>query len=309
MDTAIDHTIVAADKSTARNAMLLAQSEIERIDSLLWEQNPESEIYRFNHSEQGIETTREVYNFVKRAVEYYRTEVELDIPKKAGTFNVTIGPLLELYDFGTENPVPPTAGGIARALADVNIENILFNEDPSTETYFLGKRTPGTKLAVGGIAKGYAVDSAVSLLVKNGFTQVLINAGGDLYCNGEKEGMPWKIGIQHPGQLSEIVKILELQDAAIATSGDYQRYYIYEGKRYHHLLNSQTGRPARKSRSASVIAPTTEQADVWATSLFILGSEEGIELINRLDNVHGMLIDSSGTIHYSQDFESYLYDE
>lgn len=308
MDTAIDHTIVAVDKATAREAMLIAQAEIERIDSLLWEENPESEIYRYNHSATGIETTEEVFRFVERAVGYYRTEVELDLKKTQGTFNIAIGPVVQLYDFHADNPVPPSAAEIAQALPDVNIGNIILKEDPSTDTYFLGKKTPDTRIAVGGMAKGYAVDRAIKLLTRRGFNEVLINAGGDLYCYGDNQGKPWKVGIQHPVKLSEIIKILELRDAAIATSGDYQRYYIYEGQRYHHLLDARTGKPARLSRSASVIAPSTEEADVWATSLFVLGAEEGIELIDNLDGVHGMLINSSGTVHYSNDFESFLAD-
>jgi len=213
-----------------------------------------------------------------------------------------------LYDFHVDNPVPPTDAEIAKVLPDVNIGNIILKEDPSTDTYFLGKKTPDTRIAVGGIAKGYAVDRAIRLLRSRGFDEVLINAGGDLYCYGDNQGKPWKVGIQHPVTLSEIIKILELSDAAIATSGDYQRYYIYQGQRYHHLLDARTGKPARLSRSASVIAPSTEEADVWATSLFVLGAEEGIELMNNLEGVHGMLIDSSGTVHYSHDFESFLAD-
>lgn len=308
MDTAIEHTIVAVDKATARQAMLGAQSEIERIDSLLWEENPESEIYRYNHSPIGIETTEEVFRFVQRAVGYYRTEVELDLEKTEGTFNIAIGPVVQLYDFNADNPVPPSATEIEQALTEVNIGNIILKEDTSTDTYFLGKKTPDTMIAVGGIAKGYAVDRAIQILSKRGFNQVLINAGGDLYCNGENQGKLWKVGIQHPGKLSEIIKIIELKNAAIATSGDYQRYYIYQGQRYHHLLDARTGMPARLSRSASVIAPSTEEADVWATSLFVLGAEEGIELINKLNDVHGMVIDSSGTVHYTRDFESFLAD-
>ena len=308
MDTAIDHTIVAGDKATAREAMLVAQTEIERIDSLLWEENSESEIYRYNQSSTGIETNEEVFRFVKRAVGYYRTEVELDLEKTEGTFNIAIGPVVQLYDFHSDNPVPPSPAEIKQALPDVNIGNIILNEDPSTGTYFLGKKTPETRLAVGGIAKGYAVDRAIQLLTSRGFNEVLINAGGDLYCYRENQGKPWKVGIQHPVKLSEIFKILELSDAAIATSGDYQRYYIYQGQRYHHLLDARTGKPARLSRSASVIAPSTEEADVWATSLFVLGAEEGIEMIDNLDEVHGMVIDSAGTVHYSRDFESFLAD-
>jgi thiamine biosynthesis lipoprotein len=308
MDTAIDHTIVAVDKSTAREAMLIAQAEFERIDSLLWEENPGSEIYRYNQSRTGIETTEEVFSFVQRAVEYYRTEVELDLEKTEGTFNIAIGPVVQLYDFHADNPVPPAAAEINQALPDVKIGNIILKEDPSTETYFLGKKTPETRIAVGGIAKGYAVDSAIRLLRRRGFNEVLINAGGDLYCSDGNQGKPWKVGIQHPVELSEILKILELKNAAIATSGDYQRYYIYHGQRYHHLLDARTGKPARLSRSASVIAPSAEEADVWATSLFVLGAEAGIEMIDNLDEVHGMVIDSAGTVHYSRDFESFLAD-
>ena len=306
MDTVINYTILAKDKSEAREYMLQAQREIERVEHLLWEENPQSEIYRFNRSKQGIETSEEVYEFVRRARDYFWRESQLDLSRTHGVFDLTIKPVLDLYDFKAANPQPPEPMEIRKRLDYVGMESIRLEGDPPSGEFFISKGQEETGIAVGGMAKGYAVDRAIQVLRRSGVHNALINAGGDLYCLGTKFSQKWRIGIQHPGKSDAIVEVLQISDEAVATSGNYQRYFMYRGTRYHHILNPDTGRPARKSQSATVIALTTEQADAWSTILFIRGYPDGIELLDKVEELSGMVIDSAGVPHYSKGFTSYI---
>lgn len=306
MDTVIDYTIVAPDKPTARKQMLLAQQEIERVEHLLGEDDSLSEIYRFNHSPREIRTNREVYQFIRRALGFYWDEVNLDLTASRGVFDITIKPVLNLYHFKAEHPVPPTAEQVSRALKYVGADRLKLTGDEPSGEYRLEKPDSNMAIGVGGLAKGYAVDEAIRVLKQAGVTQAVINAGGDLYCLGSKQGIPWKIGIQNPVEPSEIVRVLQMSDCAVATSGNYQRYFIYRGRRYHHILDPATGWPADRAQSATVIAPTTEQADAWATILFIRSAPDGIALLNKVPGISGMVIDAAGAIHYSEGFREFL---
>ncbi len=306
MDTVINYTIIAENESAARDRMLLAQREIERVEHLLWEENPQSEIYRFNQSESGIETSEEVYEFVSRAQEYFRREAQLDLTRNYGVFDLTLKPVLDLYDFKADNPKPPAPSEVRDRLKYVGMETIRLEGDAPSGEFIISKEQENTAIAVGGLAKGYAVDRAIQVLKSNGVQNALINAGGDLYCLGTRLSHNWRIGIQHPGKRDAIVEVLEISERAVATSGNYQRYFMYQGKRYHHILNPETGSPAEKSQSATVIAPTTEQADAWSTILFIRGNPEGLELLDKVEEVTGMVIDSAGVPHYSEGFRSYI---
>jgi thiamine biosynthesis lipoprotein len=133
-----------------------------------------------------------------------------------------------------------------------------------------------------------------------------VNAGGDLYCLGDRTDGPWRVGIRDPDRGDEIVVVLNVADAAVATSGDYQRYFEYDGIRYHHILDPQTGRPARRARSATVIAPTAERADALATAAFVAGPDAGIQLLDGLENAEGMIIDLAGDLHTSARFGEYV---
>lgn len=291
MDTVVEYTILAPDHHVAREAMLAAHAEIERIDSLLWEENPNSQIYKFNHSQDGFTFSREVYEFLDRARQYYlRTE---------GYFDITLKPVLDLYGFGQETPAPPDSFEIVKHLPCIGMEHLVFD---SLTTVL--KKTEGipTSVTVGGLAKGYAVDRAIGKLRAYGIQNAIINAGGDLYCLGTKNGRPWAVGIRHPDDPNALIDTLYLTNQAVASSGDYERYYERNGIRYHHLLDPETGRPARVSRSATVIAPTTEEADALATALFIAGKEKGLALINKNPELSGMVVSQDGERHFTREY-------
>jgi len=158
-------------------------------------------------------------------------------------------------------------------------------------------------LNLGAIGKGFAVDQAIRELKKIGIKSGLINAGGDLRSFGLIKGQrPWHIGIQHPRKPEQIIISLDIKDKGIATTGDYQRYFIKNKARYHHILNPKNGWPTNKTISATVVADTVMDADALSTALFILGTKKGIDFINSLDRVEGMIVSDRGYASYSSGF-------
>ncbi len=298
MGTIIEYTIMARDKDHARAVMLKAHQEIERIECLFSEEDSASEIYRFNHSRAGIYTNAEVYRCVLRALDQHK--------KTNGAFDITIKPVLDLYRFQSNNPSPPTDGLISGALSNVGVNKLEISPDDKDRSWRLGKAAEEVSLTMGGFVKGYAVDRAIQKLRENQIDNAIINAGGDLYCLGTKSGELWSVGVRHPRQVGTVQNTLALSNLGVATSGDYQRYFLFEGQRYHHLLDPQTGKPARKAQSATVIAKTAEEADAWATALFVLGPDEGIRLVDTVADIHGLVVDSSGTIYYSKDIQRFF---
>lgn len=289
MDTVVEYTIVAPSQEKAQEAMHKAHEEMERVARLLWEEDEHSQIYALNHAHGTVTLDREAADFLRRTYAYYKAS--------GGFFDPTVKPVLDLYDFHADAPVPPSPAAIREQLPRVGMQALQFDAaNPERIT------SEHSTLTVGGVAKGYAVDRAVQVLREQGIKDAIVNAGGDLYCLGTHNGRPWVVGTRHPDDPTAIVDTLYVADHAVATSGDYQRFFMYEGVRYHHLLDPRTGRPARRARSATVIAPTTEQADAMATALFVAGDADGLALIDSLPDVEGMVVDSLGQMHTSRNW-------
>lgn len=293
MGTVVEYTIIAPNRNVARKAMLEAQKEVERVEKTFWEGNPKSDIYRFNHAEKGIKASDEILASLERAEKYYRST--------NGKFDVCIKPVFDLYDFKAK--IVPTDIELKNALQFSGKSTICYKIDSTnTKINLIKTLSKKSAITIGGIAKGYAVDRAVQILKKNGIRHAIINAGGDIYCMGTKNGEPWKIGIKHPRKPKEILEVIELSNQAVATSGDYYKFFFHDGKRIHHLINPQTGKPSYLSQSATVIANSAEEADSLATALFVAGKIEGMAWIEKMPNVIGLLIDEKGTVHRSQNF-------
>jgi thiamine biosynthesis lipoprotein len=159
----------------------------------------------------------------------------------------------------------------------------------------------GMAIDLGGIAKGYAVDRGVEILLRAGIESAVISAGGDSRIVGNLGDRPRMIGIRHPRKEAEYVAVIPLEDTAISTSGDYERFFERDGVRYHHILDPGSGESARRVRSASVIAARAIDSDALSTTVFVLGVEKGLALINRLPNTDAIIVDGNGKLHYSDD--------
>jgi thiamine biosynthesis lipoprotein len=209
----------------------------------------------------------------------------------SGAFDPTLGEVVHLWGFGREDYRHPDPEEIERAL-----ENAGYKKVPPA-----GRCCP-EGLAIwfdlGGVAKGYAVDSAVRVLQEAGVKAGIVNAGGDLRSFGShpRRGY-WKIGVQDPDDPQELAGVLEVKDAAVATSGDYQRYFDKDGVRYHHILDPFTGYPAHAGlRGTTVIAPDCATADALATAVFVMGPDKGLALLEGWDGAEGVLITEKGEI-------------
>jgi len=293
MGTVVDYTVVASNGAVARAAVTAAHDEMERVSHLLWEDDTLSVVYGINEAVDSMAIPREALEFLTRAQRIAR--------ETGGAFDPTIKPVSDLYDFEAAEPLPPTASAITERLRSVGYERYRVGVDG-----YVAKDTATLAVAVGGIAKGYAVDRAVAILTESGVEAGIVNAGGDLYSFGSRAGNRWRIGVRDPDDADDVVVVLNLQDIAAATSGDYQQFFEHNGIRYHHILDPARGTPARGLRTVTVVASTTESADALATALFVLGAEAGLAMIDDMPDMEALVVDSAGVMHHSTGMPEYF---
>ncbi len=282
------------EEKAAAKAIDQAFAEIERVESIFSTYREQSEISKINNAAgiSPVKVSAETLTMLKQGRGFAQIS--------KGAFDITFAGAGKLYVFGSEKGKVPSQEQIDKALQKVGIERLKL--DPETQTAYLER--PETKIDLGGYIKGYAVDSACAVIKKAGFTDFIVNAGGDMYVAGSKGKQSWRIGIQSPrGNRDELVAALSVNDRAVVTSGDYERFFLHEGKRYHHILDARTGRPARRCQSVTVIAAGVMEADAMATIVFILGPEAGIGLVESMQNTQCLVIDAKGKWHYSSGFK------
>ncbi len=252
--------------------------EFNRVEDLLSKYKPSSEVYRLNKN-GGLKVSRETFCLIKKAKDFYQAT--------DGAFDVTIGPLVDLWGFTDRRYSYPPREDVRRKLKLVGSDKIILNDKDCMVKFMLS----GMRIDLGGIAKGYALDCAIKKLKENNINSCLINAGGQVSCLGDKFGKPWNIAIASP-RGKGTVGCLGLKDRSIATSGDYQRYFIKDKKRYSHILNPKTGRPADTDiASVTVVAEDGLTADVLATAMFILGREGAWALADKFPGVTFKIIE------------------
>jgi thiamine biosynthesis lipoprotein len=309
MDTLVTITVVSNSQDSAEKAIDSAFSEIEKLEKLTNFFSPESEVSLINKNAgiSGVKVSPDILDILEKAL--------LVSEKTRGAFDVTIGPVMTLYDFYKK--IRPEQGAIKKNLPLVNYRELIIDKNKST--VFLRKK--GMLIDLGGIAKGYAADKAVETLKRNGIHSGLVSVAGDIKAFGLKpDKRPWKIGIRSPripttppipplprvgkrgvkgdkeGFSDDIMATIELRDMAISTSGDYERFFILDGKRYHHLLSPKTGYPAGGCQSVSVITKKGVFTDAFATGVFILGPEKGMKVFEKM-GFDGVIVDSQGKVH------------
>ncbi len=251
--------------------------EVKRIENLLSKYQEDSEVSRLNKAGKLTVSPDTLY-IIERAKEFWQAT--------DGAFDITVAPLVELWGFTDKKYCLPRGEEIKNTLKLVGSDKIILHP----ENNMIEFKTLGMKIDLGAIAKGYAVDCAIKKLKKAGVKSCLINAGGQIHCLGDKLGQPWKVAIQDPCKQG-FIGYLELKDKAVATSGDYEQYFIKDNKRYAHIFNPKTGYPAESNViSVTVIAPDGLTADTLATSIFVLGKEKGLELAKKFPNVEVKII-------------------
>lgn len=291
MGTTVTISISDTAPEEANRAADLAFAEIRRIEGIMSTYIPESEISLINRS-AGREWTSvdpELLFVIREGLRYGDLS--------SGAFDIAYKPLSRLWHFDPESR-PPEAEAVRAVLPLVNYRNVLID---GKERVLL--KDPGMAVGLGGIAKGYAVDRAVAVLQGQGIRNAIVNAGGDLRSVGRRSRKKmWRIGIQDPRDPGRLLEAISIADTAVATSGDYEKFFIWRGVRYHHILDPKTGFPARGCRSVTVICPTAMMADAMATAVFVLGPDEGMELIRKLPRLEGMIVNQEGHIIKSAGF-------
>lgn len=257
-----------------------AFTAIERVDRLMSTYREDSDVSRVNAGAGGepVPVDPEVMAVVRAAKEYG------DLSD--GMLDVTVLPLLQAWGLVEGEGRIPDAGALEKALSLVNYGNIVLDDEAGT----IRLSEPGMRLDLGAIAKGYAVDCAVGVLRARGIARAIVNAGGDLYALGERgDGKPWRVGVQDPLTQQGMLATLDIADASLATSGNYEKFFTIDGKRYCHILNPRTGWPVEGMLSVTVLAETAMQADALATAVFVAGKERGLALVEQLPGVEAVL--------------------
>lgn len=257
--------------SPQKEATDIAFREIKRIEDLLSKYNPESEISKLNKLGK-LKVSLETFYIIKKAKDLYT--------KTEGAFDITVAPLMDLWGFTDRNYQVPPKEKINEILKLIGSDKIILKDDNIVEFAI-----PGMKIDLGGIAKGYAVDCAVKKLQEKQIKSCLINAGGDIFCLGDKFGKPWLVAIQDPHG-EGLLKKIDLKNKAVATSGNYEQFFIKENKRYSHILNPKTGYPVESDfSSVTVVASDCLTADALATAIFVLGKDKIKDLVEEFKDI------------------------
>jgi FAD:protein FMN transferase len=287
MGTRIYVQLWAEDATKGNEAIDAVMAEMRRIDELMSHYKPESELSQINEraNREPVQVDQELFELIKLST-YYSQITE-------GAFDITYASVGYLYDYPKH--VHPTEAQIKSALPAVNWRNMLLDEAQHTVRF----EHPGMRIDLGGIGKGYAVDRGVAILKARGIDHAVVTAGGDTRIIGDHMGRPWLVAIRHPDNPQKVVTRIPLSDAAMSTSGDYERYFDEDGVRYHHIIDPHTGHSASKVRSATVIAPTATQTDGMSKTAFVLGPEKALEIINRMPEYDAVFITPQGKVLYS----------
>ena len=278
LGTAVTVKVWADNKGDALTYVDAAFREMDRIDSICGYQEG-SDVARINvNTGRFVSVPSDVAEIVERSVKYSQLS--------NGALDVTIDPVFRLWHrFEGESLSVPSRQSIDSALVFVDYRAIAV-EDSSVRVYI-----EGASMDLGAVAKGYAVDRGMAVLESLGASGGLIDAGGDIKVFGRRpDGGPWRIGLRDPRMLDSLVTVFEVANVAIATSGDYERYFLKDGVRYHHILDPATGFPARGCCSVTIITDEACDADAIATAVFVLGPEEGMKLIETLPDAEGLII-------------------
>ena len=286
MGTLVSITAVSWTQEEANEAITAGFQEIKRLEQLLSTWIATSELSRVNAAagQSAVKVSLETMALVRKSLQVAEmTE---------GAFNIAIGPAVDAWNISDE-PRLPTPEELDALKPLVDLQSV--QTDVWDRTIHLQK--PGMRIDVGGIGKGYAADQAVVLMKKAGAVAGVVSLSGDIKTFGRlPDGGAFRVGIRHPRKEGELLTEIRLQDEAISTAGDYERFFEKDGVRYHHILDPHTLQPARGCQSVSVIAKEGVWADGLDTGIFVLGAERGMELVEQLEDVEAIIVDQAGQV-------------
>ena len=262
-------------------------AEVDRINALMSTYVESSRISDINRraAVEAVFAGEELFQLIRRS---------LDISVLTrGAFDITYDSVGQHYDFRERRR--PDDATVEAEREHIDFRHVKLDQGRATVRF----AEPGVRINLGGIAKGYVVERGVEILRRNGVENGVVTAGGDSRLLGDRRGRPWMIGIRDPRREGEVAISVPLEDEAISTSGDYERYFDEDGMRYHHIIKPSSGRPVEGIHSATVIGPDAVMTDALSTSVFVMGVDEGLHLIGCLPDYEAIVIDAEGEIYYS----------
>lgn len=293
-------TVVANDTIQGDKYINQAVAEVKRIENLISDWIPTTEISRVNQNAgmAPVKVSREVFELVERSIKISKLT--------NGAFDISYASMDKIWKFDGSMKEMPTEEAIKNSVAKVGYHNILLNEKELT--VFL--KNKGMKLGLGGIGQGYIADQIKALLIQNGCKSGIVNVSGDIFAWGKQpDGKPWTVAIVNPMNKNKVFATFPLEDSAVETSGSYEKFVTFNGKRYTHIIDPRTGYPATGIVSVSVFAKTTELADALATGIFVLGVDVGLDLVNQLKGIECIIVDDRGVVHSSENIDMKKFDK
>lgn len=288
MGSVFQITIVDKDPISAQENIQKAIYEIERIENLISEWRPETQISQVNQNAgiKPVKVDKEVFEITKRGI--YFSEIT------KGAFDISIVAMDKIWKFDGSMEILPSKKNIKKSVEKVNYKNIIL--DSNNSTIYLSKK--GMKIGFGSIGKGYAADKARELLQSVGIKGGIVNAAGDIATWGNQlDGEPWKIGVNNPFETGETIEILKFSNnKAVTTSGNYEKFVEIDGKRYSHIINPKTGYPSSGITSVTIIGENAEMCNGFSTSIMVLGMEKGLKLIKKYPEFQYIILTNSGKV-------------
>lgn len=299
MGTSVRITAWTADEATAARAMDQALAEFDRLDRMMTTWLPDSEVSRINAAAgngEAITVSDELLECIVRGQEASRMS--------DGVFDLTVGGFSGVWKFDEDNDgsIPPAAL-VAERKKLVNWRDLVV--DPAHKTVRLKRK--GMRITLGGIAKGYAVDRAARIMRAAGLADFIVQAGGDMWVSGRRGDRHWRVGIRDPrGRRDQFFAAAEVEDHTFSTSGDYERFTLKDGRRYHHILDPRTGYPATACRSVTIMAKDAITAEVLSKVVFIWGPEKGLAFVARQKDVEAVVVDAKNKVHVTPGLKPHL---
>ena len=291
-------TAVAKDTVAANLYIDMAVAETKRIENLISDWIPTTPISEVNRNAgiKPVKVNSEVFDLVARALKI--SEIT------DGAFDISYASMDKIWKFDGTMKTMPTKEAIKKSVEKIGYRNVIL--DKKEQTIFL--KIAGMKLGLGGIGQGYIADKVKDLLFSKGCTSGIINVSGDINAWGKQpDGKLWTIGIVNPLNKNKIFATFPLEDSAVETSGSYEKFVIFDGIRYSHIIDPRTGYPAKGVVSVSVFAKQTEIADALATGIFVMGVDVGLDLVNQIKGIECIIVDDQGKIHASKGIDVQKY--
>ena len=293
MGTRFEITLVSTQE-VANQYLNAAQGEIERIERLIssWDANSQTAEINRQAGIKPVKVAKELYELIARSIEISKIT--------QGAFDISYAALDPVWFFDGRMKAVPSESERLKSVQNIGFKDLVLNA--KEQTVYLPKK--GMKIGFGAIGKGYAADATKKLMKSLGVSSGIINASGDLTSWGKKpDGTDWQVGISNPENPAKVFSWFPVRDAAVATSGNYEKYVTLEGKQYSHIMDPRTGMPVSGIKSVTVFAPKAELADAFATAVFIMGIDTGIDTISQLPGMSCIIVDAENNIHHSPNIQ------